>query len=61
MSRWWDEPELTLFAHTGDIGLAEQFAAWWPTRHRNTRSDHRGLDMAAVDDGLARFLREGES
>jgi len=58
--RWWDEPELTLFAHTGDIGLAEQFAAW--CQHATeTLGAITGVDMAAVDDGLARFLREGES
>lgn len=59
MSRWWDEPELTLFAHTGDVLLAEQFAAW--CQHATEAlASIIGVDMDAIDDGLARFVREGE-
>lgn len=59
MSRWWDDPELVLLAHTGDIALAEQFAAW--CQHATeTLGAIIGVDMDAIDDGLARFVGEGE-
>jgi hypothetical protein len=26
--RWWDDAEIVLLAHTGNVDLTDQFAAW---------------------------------
>lgn len=59
MSRWWDDSELVLLAHTGDMQLAEDFAAWCQ-QSTETLGAITGVDMDAMDQCLARFVNEGE-
>ena len=54
--RWWDEPELTLLAHTGDVLLAEQFAAWRQQSTANLLSVI-GLSEDDISAGLTNFVR----
>ncbi|MGQ9348974.1 hypothetical protein [Mycolicibacterium gilvum] len=60
--RWWDEPELTLLAYTGDVLMAEQFAAWCQQSTANLLSV-LGLSEDDINTGLTNFVHrdaEGE-
>lgn len=57
---WWDEPELTLLAHTGDVLLAEQFAAWCQQSTADLMSVI-GLSEDDINAGLTNFVRDDGS
>lgn len=58
--RWWDEPELVLLAHTGNVQLAEQFAAWCQTATANLLAVI-GLSEEDINAGLTNFVRDDGS
>jgi len=53
--RWWDDSELVLLAHTGDIQLAEDFAAWCQ-QSTETLAAITGISMDDTNEGLAKFV-----
>ncbi|MEN6547477.1 MAG: hypothetical protein ABFE07_15700 [Armatimonadia bacterium] len=55
MSRWWDDSELALLAHTGDIQLAVDFAAWCQ-QSTETLAAITGISVDDTNEGLARFV-----
>lgn len=55
MAKWWDDAELVLLAHTGNVELAEQFAAWCQNADE-TLSSLLGVDPAAFNGALTRFV-----
>jgi len=55
VNRWWDESELVLLAHTGDVALAEQFAAWCQ-QSTETLAAMTGISVDDTNEGLARFV-----
>lgn len=58
--RWWDEPELVLLAHTGDVLMAEQFAAWC----QQSTADLMAVIRLSEDDintGLTNFVQDDGS
>ena len=56
MSRWWDDAELILLAHTGNVELAEQFSAWCQSADE-TLLGLLGIDAATFNDALTDFVR----
>ena len=55
--RWWDDAEIVLLAHTGNVELAEQFAAW--CRHADeVLLGLMGFDAEAFNDACTRFVRD---
>lgn len=60
MSRWWDDSELVLLAHTGDMKLAEDFAAWCQ-QSTETLAAITGINIDDIDQRLARFVNEGKA
>lgn len=57
--KWWDEPAITLLAHTGDVELAEQFAAWCKQGHEDL-CRVVGVDPETFDQtGMVDFIRGG--
>ena len=54
--RWWDDAEIVLLAHTGNVELAEQFAAWCQSADETLLS-LAGIDADTFNNALTDFVR----
>lgn len=56
MIHWWDDAEIALLAHTGNVELAEQFAAWCKSAD-DTLLSIVGIDPETFNAGLTKFVQ----